>query len=37
MDPRLLDYYERELRHLAEMCGEFAEAYPKIAGRWSLE
>lgn len=37
MDPRLLSYYERELRHLAEMCGEFAHAYPKIAGRLSLE
>jgi type VI secretion system protein ImpG len=37
MDPRLLAYYERELRHLAEMCGEFAQAYPKVAGRLSLE
>lgn len=37
MDPRLRDYYERELRHLAEMCGEFAQAFPKIAGRLSLE
>ncbi len=37
MDPRLRDYYERELRHLAEMCGEFARAFPKIAGRLSLE
>jgi type VI secretion system protein ImpG len=37
MDPRLLDYYDRELRHLAGMCGEFARAYPKIAGRLSLE
>ena len=37
MDPRLLEYYDRELRHLAGMCGEFARAYPKIAGRLSLE
>lgn len=37
MDPRLLGYYDRELRHLAGMCGEFARAYPKIAGRLSLE
>jgi type VI secretion system protein ImpG len=37
MDPRFLDYYNRELRHLAEMCGEFAEDHPKIAGRLGLE
>jgi type VI secretion system protein ImpG len=37
MDPRFRDYYERELRHLAEMCGEFAEEFPKIAGRLSLD
>lgn len=37
MDPKFLDYYSRELRHLAEMCGEFAQEYPKIAGRLSLE
>ena len=37
MDPRLLDYYNRELVHLAELCGEFAREYPKIAGRLGLE
>ena len=37
MDPRFLEYYHRELQHLAEMCGEFAEEFPKIAGRLSLD
>ncbi|MGE3166136.1 MAG: type VI secretion system baseplate subunit TssF [Planctomycetota bacterium] len=37
MDPRLLRYYDRELRHLREMGGEFAKEYPKIAGRLGLE
>ena len=37
MDPRFLDYYNRELRHLAESCGEFAADFPKIAGRLGLE
>ena len=37
MDPRFRDYYERELRHLAESCGEFAADFPKIAGRLGLE
>jgi len=36
MDPRLLDYYERELTHLREIAGEFAREYPKIAGRLAL-
>ena len=37
MDPRFLEYYDRELRHLAESCGEFAAEFPKIAGRLGLE
>jgi type VI secretion system protein ImpG len=36
MDPRLLDHYNRELQHLREMGGEFAEEFPKIAGRLGL-
>ena len=37
MDPRLLRYYNEELRHLREMGGEFAQAFPKIASRLGLE
>lgn len=37
MDPRMLDYYERELRYLRELGGEFAKEYPKVAGRLSLD
>lgn len=37
MDPRLLQYYNRELQHLREMGGEFAREFPKIAGRLGLE
>jgi len=37
MDTRLLRYYERELLHLREMGGEFAQEFPKIAGRLGLE
>lgn len=37
MDPRLLQYYNRELQHLREMGGEFAREYPKIAGRLGLD
>jgi len=36
MDPLLLDYYNRELKFMREMGGEFAEAFPKIAGRLGL-
>lgn len=36
MDNRLKGYYERELRHLRESAGEFAEEFPKIAGRLGL-
>jgi type VI secretion system protein ImpG len=37
MDPRLLRYYNEELRHLREMGGEFAQAFPKIAARLSMD
>ena len=36
MDPRLIQYYERELRHLRAMGGEFAEQFPKIAARLAM-
>jgi len=36
MDPRLLSYYNKELRHLRELGGEFAEEFPKVAGRLGL-
>lgn len=36
MDPRLLRLYETELAFMRDMGGEFAEAYPKIAGRLGL-
>ncbi|MBL3589266.1 MAG: type VI secretion system baseplate subunit TssF [gamma proteobacterium endosymbiont of Lamellibrachia anaximandri] len=37
MDPRLLQYYNRELQFIREMGGEFAKEFPKIAGRLGLE
>lgn len=37
MDPRLLRYYNQELQHLREMGQEFAEEFPKIAGRLGME
>jgi type VI secretion system protein ImpG len=33
----LLPYYERELKFIRQMAGEFAEKYPKVAGRLLLE
>ena len=36
MDARLLDYYNRELGYLREMGAEFAERYPKVAGRLGM-
>lgn len=36
MDPGLLDYYNRELKHLREIGDEFAKEYPKVAGRLGL-
>ena len=37
MDPRLLRYYNQELRYLREMGGEFAKEFPKIASRLGLD
>lgn len=37
MDPRLLRYYNEELRHLREMGAEFSQAFPKIASRLGIE
>ncbi len=37
MDPRLLQYYGRELNYVREMGAEFAREFPKIAGRLGLE
>jgi type VI secretion system protein ImpG len=37
MDERLLDLYNKELRHLRETAGEFAREFPKIAGRLALD
>src|ERR1700710_1341001 len=37
MDPRLLKYYDTELRHIRELGAEFARDFPKIAGRLGME
>jgi type VI secretion system protein ImpG len=37
VDNRLLEYYNRELRYLRELGGEFARDFPKIAGRLGLD
>ena len=37
MDPRLLEYYNRELQHLREMGQEFAREYPGAARRLGLD
>ena len=37
MDPRLLQHYNRELRHLREMGAEFAQEFPKIAARLGVD
>jgi type VI secretion system protein ImpG len=37
MNPQLLKYYNRELQYIREMGGEFAEEFPKIAGRLGLD
>ena len=37
MRDELLGYYERELGFLRQMGAEFAQKYPKIAGRLLLE
>lgn len=36
MDSKLLEYYNRELAYLREMGAEFAERYPKVAGRLGM-
>lgn len=36
MTPRLLDYYEKELRFIREMGFEFSKRYPKIAANLDL-
>lgn len=37
MNDTLLAYYEDELRHLRELGGEFAQAFPKVASRLGLD
>ncbi len=37
MDKRILDYYEQELLFLREMGRDFAQQFPKVAGRLSLD
>ncbi len=37
MDPRLLEYYNRELQFVREMGAEFAHAYPRIAARLGMD
>ncbi|WP_312951341.1 type VI secretion system baseplate subunit TssF [Superficieibacter sp.] len=36
MENKLLEYYNRELAYLREMGAEFAERYPKVAGRLGM-
>ncbi|MEM8735568.1 MAG: type VI secretion system baseplate subunit TssF [Planctomycetota bacterium] len=37
MDALFLNHYERELAYLRELGGEFADQYPKIAGRLGMD
>lgn len=37
MDPRLLTYYNQELQFVRETGAEFADEYPKIAGRLGID
>ncbi|MBK1705558.1 type VI secretion system baseplate subunit TssF [Halochromatium glycolicum] len=37
MDARFLDLYNRELRYIREMSGEFAAQFPKVASRLGLD
>lgn len=37
MDPRLLEYYNSELRFLRESGAEFASAYPRVAARLGID
>jgi len=36
MDPKLLDYYNRELVYMRELSGEFAQQHPKVARRLGM-
>ncbi|MCM2251777.1 MAG: type VI secretion system baseplate subunit TssF [Ramlibacter sp.] len=36
MDPRFLDYYNRELAYVREQGAEFAQQFPKVAGRLGM-
>ncbi len=35
--PMLLEYYDRELKYMRDMGGEFAREFPKIASRLGLD
>ena len=37
MDPRLLEFYNRELQFMRETGAEFARQYPRVAARLGLE
>ena len=37
MDPRLLEYYNRELQFMRETGAEFAREYPRVASRLGLD
>ena len=37
MDPRLLDYYNRELGYFRQLGAEFAEEFPKVAARLGMK
>jgi type VI secretion system protein ImpG len=37
MDPRLLEYYNRELQFIREMGADFAREYPRIAARLGMD
>lgn len=37
MEPSFLQHYERELKHVREMSGEFARQFPKVASRLGLD
>ncbi|MEO8752429.1 MAG: type VI secretion system baseplate subunit TssF [Casimicrobiaceae bacterium] len=37
MDPRLLDYFNRELGYFRQLGAEFADQFPKIAGRLGMK
>ena len=36
MDPRMLDYYNRELAYVREQGAEFSEQFPKVAARLGM-